>query len=123
MKINGRMDAAVLLQKCPKSKRLIGIRVQKMEDGDWWRTWAFPLRDEVAMGEGYGSQVMRGNYYSTQDFPGCPYCGAMAFVRCSFCGKIACWKGEKQMICPWCSNHLMEIGPATEKFDVTGGTM
>ncbi len=122
MKINGRMDAAVLLQKCPKSKRLIGIRVQKMEDGDWWRTWAFPLRDEVAMGEGYGSAMMHGNYYSTGEFPGCPDCGAMSFVKCN-CGKIACWNGEKRMTCPWCGCDMHEIAPATEKFDVSGDMM
>ena len=42
------MDAAVILAKCYKTKKMYGMRSQKMNDGDWWRTWAFPIDEKRA---------------------------------------------------------------------------
>ena len=47
-KDNCNIEAAVITAKCSKGKRTYGIRIQKMEDGDWWRTWAFPIDEKRA---------------------------------------------------------------------------
>ena len=66
------MDAAVILAKCYKTKKMYGMRSQKMNDGDWWRTWAFPIDEKRAHGEGYDTTIVQGNMYHTEEYPGCP---------------------------------------------------
>ena len=96
------MEANVLLFRCPNAKRSYGVRVQKMRDGDWYRTWAFKLSEKTARREGYDRSVIRGNLYATEEYPGCPYCGAKVFVMCGSCNKISCWDGTDRFTCPWC---------------------
>lgn len=115
------MEAAVILAKCPKKKKLYGMRVQKMSDGDWWRTWAFPVEEKRAHKEGYDMTRVQGSLYYTKEYKGCPYCEAKSFVQCSGCSKIFCWNGEEQMTCPWCNGKLGSIVTTTEKFHVSGG--
>lgn len=115
------MKAAVILAKCSNSKRIYGIRTQKMPDGDWWRTWAFPLDENRAKSEGYDETKAQGNLYHTEEYPGCPYCGTKGFVQCNQCQKISCWHGETRMTCPWCGNDMDNIVSSTEKFNVSGG--
>ena len=115
------MEASVILMRCAKNHSLYGVRIQKMEDGDWWRTWTFPVDEKRAKKEGYDQEKIRGNFYSTEDFPGCPYCKSKSFVKCNKCYKLACWNGEAVIDCPWCGIHMENIVPATEKFDVSGG--
>ena len=115
------MEAAVILAKCPKRKLIYGIRTQKMSDGDWWRTWAFPVDDHKAHSEGYEITKVRGNLYHTEEYPGCPYCGAKGFVQCNECQKISCWNGESRLKCEWCGNDMNNMVSATGKFDVSGG--
>ena len=114
------MEAIVLLTRCT-NKQLQGVRVQKMQDGDWWRTWAFPANENRAKNEGYDKQQIQGNLYSTEEFPGCPYCGAKSFVLCNKCHKMTCWHGESVLDCAWCGNHMDNITTATEKFSLSGG--
>lgn len=115
------MEAAVILVKCSNGKRVYGIRTQKMSDGDWWRTWAFPVDEKRAKNEGYDETKVQGNLYHTEEYPGCPYCGTKNFVQCNKCKKISCWHGETRMTCPWCGNNMDNIVSATEKFHVSGG--
>ena len=115
-----KMEAAVLLAKC-KDKRTYGMRIQRMSDGDWWRTWAFPIDERRANKEGYGVTKAQGNLYVTDEYPGCPYCGTNGFVQCNSCKKLSCIKDEKKLICPWCGNNMDNIVYTTEKFSVTGG--
>ena len=115
------MEAAIILAKCSKQKKTYGIRTEKMSDGDWWRTWAFPISDRRAKNEGYDNTPILGNMYATKDFPGCPYCGAKSFVQCGKCRKISCWKGESSLPCNWCGNYLNNITTATSKFSLFGG--
>lgn len=115
------MEAAVVVAKCSKGKRTYGIRTQKMEDGDWWRTWAFPIDEKRARKENYDQTKIQGNLYCTEDYPGCPYCGTKGFVLCGNCHKISCWNGETSLTCPWCGSKLEEISAATKKFDLSGG--
>ncbi len=115
------MEANILLFKCVKAKQIYGVRVQKMSDGDWWRTWTFKIDPKNAQAEGYDKTPVQGNLYSTDEYPGCPHCGAEGFVQCGKCQKISCWNGEEKMTCPWCGNYMDEIVSATDKFNVEGG--
>lgn len=114
------MEANILLFKCSRSNQLYGVRVQKMKDGDWWRTWAFKIKSQYAKREGYDRTQVLGNLNSTKDYPGCPYCGTYGFVQCVQCKKLSCWNGETSLICPWCGEEMENIIAATEKFSVTG---
>ena len=114
------IEANILLIKCPKAQKTIGVRIQKMEDGDWWRTWAFPLKMESAQDEGYDATPVKGNLFCTEDYPGCPHCGTGGFVQCNQCRKLTCYNNESSLICGWCGNLMDNIVTATDKFDVSG---
>ena len=114
------MEAAVLVAKCPKHKLLYGIRTQKMNDGDWWRTWAFPIDEKRARREGYDQTIVQGSLNCTEDYPGCPYCKKTGFYECGSCHKIVCYSGESQVVCPWCGS-LCENFIDTDSFNFSGG--
>lgn len=99
-----KCEATVIAARCSGNKSLWGIRAQK-EDTGWRFTWSFPLKEDVAKREGYDHTSMNGSFSSTQDFPGCPYCGSKAQLQCGKCGKLFCWDGKTMMAeCPWCGN-------------------
>ena len=114
------VEANIILVKCLKAKKTFGMRVQKMNDGDWWRTWAFKIKESNAQSEGYDKNKVVGNLYSTEEYPGCPHCGTHGFVQCHKCKKLTCWDGETSLKCQWCGETLENIVTATEKFDVSG---
>lgn len=114
------MEATIILAKCPKRNLTYGIRIQKMSDGDWWRTWAFPIDAHRAHREKYDEAKVCGSLSCTKEYLGCPYCGSMGFVQCGVCDKISCWNGETRMICKWCGANMDNIVDA-EDFDVSGG--
>lgn len=95
------MKAEVILMKCPECHRIYGVRVEERY-GDWFRTWAFPLDEKRASREGFDKTVIKGNLCYTEDYNGCPYCGAMNFAQCGRCGKLSCWNNEERMTCAWC---------------------
>ena len=115
------MEANVVLVRCNKNRKIYGTRIQKMSDGDWWRTWSFPVDEKRAKNEGYDQQNIQGNLFATEEFPGCPYCGTKSFVQCNKCRKLSCWNGEKVLKCEWCGNNMNNITAATDKFSVSGG--
>jgi hypothetical protein len=117
------MKASVVLIRCSKSKRIFGARTQKMDDNDWWRTWAFPIDEGKARREGYDSETVNGNLNCTKEYPGCPYCGTKGFVQCPSCRRLSCWSGEKSMDCQWCGKHMGPINVSTKKFTVSGGDL
>lgn len=114
------MEAEVILAKCPKNNRTYGMRTQKMSDGDWWRTWAFPINEKKAHNEGYDITEVKGGLNPMEEYPGCPYCGTKGFVQCGRCRKLSCYNGEEQIVCKWCGN-LMSNFVTSESFDVSGG--
>lgn len=114
------MEANILLIRCAKAKRAFGVRIQKMKDGDWWRTWAFKISEKSASSEGYEKNNVQGNLYETEEYPGCPHCGTKGFVQCNKCHKLTCWNGETVLNCQWCGNVMDNIVTATEKFNVSG---
>ena len=116
------MEVAIIIQKCSSNKRLLGVRTQKMEDGDWWRTWAFAMNERQAKREGYDTTPVQGSLRETEEFPGCPYCSAHSFAQCPICHKRLCWNGESHVCCPWCSAELSNFVTATE-FNLLGGDL
>lgn len=114
------MEANILLFKCSKANQMYGVRIQKMNDGDWWRTWAFKIKPHNAKSEGYDKTPVQGNLYPTQEYPGCPYCRTNGFIQCGKCKKISCWNGETSLDCPWCGVRMENFVEATEKFSVVG---
>lgn len=117
------MEANIIMQKCSKSTKTFGVRVQLMNDGDWWRTWSFPMKKTQAKSEGFDKNSVKGNMYATEEYPGCPYCGTFGFVQCNTCHKITCWNSESSIVCKWCSNKMGNIVIATDKFDIFGGKL
>lgn len=115
------MEAAVILARCSRGAKLYGMRTQKMEDGDWWRTWAFPIDENRAHKEGYDTTPIRGNLKNTSGYPGCPYCGTYNFAQCGKCSKLTCYNGEKQLKCGWCGIILKNFETARDGFELSGG--
>jgi len=115
----GPLNATVVLGKCPKTKRLYGMRVEQ-RGGDWVRTWAFPIDEQKAKHEGFEANKVTGSMNAVDDYPGCPHCGSMNFILCGRCGKISCGgDNESYFTCPWCGNSG-ELH-AADRFDVSGG--
>lgn len=99
-----KMEAKVILMKCPETKKVYGVRIEKYE-GDWYRTWAFPLDSRKAAHEGYDREKITGNLYPADEYPGCPYCKSVKFITCGTCGKLSCDSGKKVVQCPWCGTR------------------
>lgn len=95
------MKANVILMKCPESNKIYGVRIEEYE-GDWYRTWAFPLDGKRAEKEGYDKVKITGNLYPADEYPGCPYCKSVKFIKCTSCGKLSCWNEKESICCPWC---------------------
>ena len=81
-----KKEASVILAKCAQDK-LYGIRIEK-RDNDWVRTWAFKLKEETAEKEGFDKINFTGSFYTDEEYPGCPYCGAKKCFVCGNCGKV-----------------------------------
>jgi hypothetical protein len=95
------VEASVITTKCGKSGKIYGIRVEKSGD-DWIRTWAFPIKDDVAKREGYDKNIIRGSLRCTDEYPGCPYCGGKSLLLCQNCSRVSCYEDETPAHCPWC---------------------
>ena len=115
------MEAKVILCKCSQNSKTFGIRVQKGYDGDWYRTWAFELKDKVAINEGYDKTTVTGGLLAVQDYPGCPYCSTKSFVICGNCKKMVCYNNETALRCSWCG-YLMHDFVEEDSFNVTTDT-
>lgn len=115
------MKATVILQKCSHTNKLFGIRVQEMEDGEWYRTWAFPIDESRARQEGYQNTHIMSRLPATGDYPGCPYCSSQGFFYDCNCGRISCYHGESQLTCPWCNETYNTINFLTDKLSFSGG--
>ncbi len=114
------MEATVIMVKCSESKQTFGMRVQKISDDDWERTWAFPIKDEVAKNEGYDKTKITANLFTSSEYPGCPHCKTMNVVQCATCGKLNCYNGEDTMICGWCNNKMGRISVSEKELEFSG---
>lgn len=114
-----KVEATIMLQKCPSNKKLLGVRIQKKSDGKWYTVWNFPIDDNRAKSENYGSDTIKGDVYTDDEYAGCPYCGARYFVQCGQCKKITCLKGNEPVTCAWCGNYMTNFSYGT--LDLRGG--
>lgn len=117
------MNAAVILQKCTYTGKTFGIRVQQMEDGEWYKTWAFPIDEKTARKEGYGTEQITSMLPALPEYPGCPYCGGTGVFYDPNCGHISCMRDEITFTCPWCNVTYNNLAPMTEKGTFRGGDM
>jgi hypothetical protein len=96
------IEAKVSLVHCREGKKIYGVRMEKTSLG-WKYDWAFTLSDERAKSEGYGNTKIVGAIYPDMEYPGCPYCGAKAFIICDSCGRMNCNNTEEKVFtCGWC---------------------
>lgn len=116
---NDVLEANVITAKCRNAKKTFGVRVEKRTDMAWYCTWTFPISEKSASNEGYGATMISGRVELDEEYPGCPYCGAMGWASCGACGKLTCCGDEEFFKCGWCGNS----GTLTESdtFDLTGG--
>lgn len=111
------MEAKVVMMKCKDCKKAFGARIERREEG-WVFNWAFPIDESIAEKEGFDSEIIEGNVYLDEEYPGCPHCGSKGFVQCT-CGKLTCWEGEIISKCAWCGKKA-KVGVA-EKFRISSG--
>lgn len=114
-----KKTASVILAKCNQGKKLYGIRIEKRQD-DWVRTWAFKLQEDMAEKEGFDKTSFSGSFYTDDEYPGCPYCGARKCFICGSCGKVNCYDGTDKVRCSWCGAGGTAYNDDS-KMDVTGG--
>ena len=97
-------NVVVVTARCSKNKQSYGIRYQEMSPGNWEGTWAFPIKEAAAKREGFDKQQISGTLDFADDYPGCPYCGAISSVKCG-CAAVGCWDGESSTYtCPGCGS-------------------
>lgn len=113
--------AKVILMKCPEGDKIYGVRIEEYE-GDWYRTWAFPLDPKKASREGYDKNRFSGNLWPADEYPGCPHCKSVSFLKCETCGKLSCWTGQEKVKCPWCGTKG-RIMQTDKKMEFGGGDM
>lgn len=111
-------EAHVIMAKCRRDGRTFGVRMEKKPDNVWHSTWAFPISAQAAGREGYDADTVSGKMTVDSEYPGCPYCGARSWFRCS-CGKLNCWADESTTTCQWCGSTAKCT--KAERFDLRGG--
>ncbi len=103
------VNAQVILIRCKSSKQLYGARIQQRSGKDWDMTWSFAIDEDRAKNEGFDKTKLNVDVTSTEDYPGCPDCGARGYVQCPRCQKLTCWGGEESSKCAWCNTKLGNI--------------
>ena len=96
--------AKIALCKCGSNNMTYGVRMEEFKNG-WKATWAFPIKEKTAKNEGYDAVTLKGQLYSDENYPGCPYCGSKDFFICYDCGgKLTCYHdgGDGRATCAWC---------------------
>ena len=115
-------EAAVVLCKCGEVHKTYGIRAEKNGVDDWTFTWAFPIKEDSAIREGYDRSSVNGNITFADDYPGCPYCGGSKLTVCS-CGHLNCTILKNNLFtCEWCGTQGT-IGAYTGEMIVAGSDL
>lgn len=104
-----KVNAQVILIRCKSSKHLYGARIQQKKGKKWDMTWAFSIDERRAKNEGFDKAIVNVDCCATEEYPGCPTCGAIGYVQCVSCGKLTCWNGENKSKCAWCNEQLNNI--------------
>ncbi len=116
-----KREEMVVMATCQQTKLPYGITARKIER-DYEFYWAFKITPSSAKREGFDKTKVTGNIYMSNDYPGCPHCGATSWFQCGRCGRFVCMHPEQQRVkCPECGNEgTVEI---SDKFDLSGGAM
>jgi hypothetical protein len=115
---------AVILAKCQKSKNNFGIRmehhIQKIDNRNvsvWMATWTFKIKTDTDLQNSSIStqQNLEGNFFLSDSYPGCPYCGNKKILICGSCNKPFCSsENQTEIICPWDNKSMSRVeGNAT----------
>ena len=116
-----KRDEMVVMATCQQTKRTFGITAQK-QGKDFVFTWAFKLNADSAKREGFEKNKVKGNIFMSEDYPGCPHCGAMSWFQCGKCGRFVCMTYEQEEVrCPECVNQGKVV--TADKFDLSGGDL
>lgn len=113
-----RNNVVIVPARCQQSGKMFGIRAEKRNDG-WHLNWAFEISEKEAAHERFGEDTISGRIVFDLDYPGCPHCGGMSFVRCGACGHLSCWDGEDMtFVCHHCGyTGELNMGMSTDEFD------
>ena len=100
---SGEPEARIAMCKCKEAiGKTYGVRFQR-SGADWKYTWAFEMEESSAKREGYDNTEIMGNIYPDKEYPGCPWCGARAFVVCGRCHNLNCnVSAGGAFKCEWC---------------------
>lgn len=106
-------EAKIGLCKCHENK-IMGVRFER-SGKNWKATWAFPIKKTGSeKRENYDKTQLTGLIELDAEYPGCPYCGAKAFIICGDCGGLNCNDHRSNIFtCQWC-------GKSGELQDYTG---
>lgn len=95
-------NVIIVSGKCSVSKGLFGLRLEEVELKNWVIDWAFPVKEKSAKREGYSKNRVMGEFFFSEDYPGCPYCESQSLFKCQ-CGKIGCYEEKVgKATCSWC---------------------
>lgn len=104
-----KINAQVLLARCKKSKQLYGITIEQVSGNAWEMKYSYFIDEVRAKSEGFDKTVVNADCHPAKNYPGCPCCGSMGYVKCNSCGKLTCWNGENRSKCAWCNEKLNDI--------------
>ncbi len=106
-------NVVVVMARCCVTGEHFGIRLEELAPRAWAANWAFAIKEEKAKKEGYDQNEISGEFAFDKPYPGCPYCGRKALVRCG-CGAVLCWDGDgRELDCIVCGQKRMIRGPVT----------
>lgn len=97
-----RETVVIVSGLCSRNKQGFGIRFEENGRGKWIADWAFPIKATVAKREGYDQSTIAGTFLFAPEFPGCPHCKSLSFVKCN-CQVLSCIPKESNYVrCPSC---------------------
>lgn len=114
-------EALVVIGYCHHTRKMFGIRTERLDSRRWVQDWAFPIEPSVASAERFDRNRISGEIIIDSSYPGCPYCGATGWFKCDKCGSLVCHEDEDKAICPKCGMKYDGFINSTE-FDLKGGT-
>lgn len=113
-------EGIVVTAYCNRNGKLFGIRTERIDSNRWIQDWAFPIDSVRAASEKYDKNQVNGEILISEEYPGCPYCGAQGWFECAMCKSIVCRNNESSVICPKCGN-VAENFVDCSVFELTGG--
>jgi hypothetical protein len=87
----------------------------------WETTWAYKIKSDADVQSSGSSlqQDLEGNFFFSDAYPGCPYCGKKKLALCGECNKLLCWDADQSVVvCPW-DNKTLRVSGEVDK--VHGG--